>query len=192
MRPFAGSTNIFSTGFDNPAGTGNTLGWLGSQTAANSFAATTTGGDSGGPLLFDNGGQWALMGVLSGGTAGTSIYGDISWWTGVAPCRSQIEAADGVFISVEPEAATDGLMLLGLEVIGARLRRAAQARATVGRRLRRSAAQPAPGQQAGQAHTQHQPTRGLGHGVGQERDRDALEGLRDRAAELDAVAEHRR
>jgi hypothetical protein len=123
-----GSTsNIFSTDFDNPAGTSNTLGWLGSSTLATGFEATTAGGDSGGPLLFNNGGVWTLMGVLSGGTTSNSVYGDISWWTGVAPFRSQIEAAGGVFISVVPEPGTYGLMLLGLVLVGARLRSQARA-----------------------------------------------------------------
>jgi hypothetical protein len=123
-----GSTsNIFSTDFDNPAGTSNTLGWLGSSTIATGFEATTAGGDSGGPLLFNNGGVWTLMGVLSGGTTSNSVYGDISWWTGVAPFRSQIEAAGGVFISVVPEPGTYGLMLLGLVLVGARLRSQARA-----------------------------------------------------------------
>ena len=122
-----GTSNIFSTDFDNPAGTSNTLGWLGSSTLATGFEATTAGGDSGGPLLFDNGGVWTLMGVLSGGTTNNSVYGDISWWTGVAPFRSQIEAAGGVFIAVVPEPGTYGLMLVGLLLVGARLRSHARA-----------------------------------------------------------------
>ena len=120
---FTGS-NIFSTDFDNPLGTSNTLGWLGSQAAATSFEATTAGGDSGGPLLIDNGGQWTLVGVLSGGTTNNSVYGDISWWTGLAPFRTQIEAAGGVFISVVPEPGSYVLMLIGLGLVGARLRSA--------------------------------------------------------------------
>ena len=122
-----GTTNIFSTDFDNPTGTSNTLGWLGSSSVATGFEATTAGGDSGGPLLFDNGGVWTLMGVLSGGTTSNSVYGDISWWTGVAPFRTQIEAAGGVFIAVVPEPGTYVMMLLGLGLIGLRLRRSAQA-----------------------------------------------------------------
>ena len=123
----ANSANIFSTDFDNPTGTSNTLGWLGSVATATDFEATTAGGDSGGPLLFDNGGVWTLMGVLSGGTTTNSVYGDISWWTGVAPFRSQIEAAGGVFISVVPEPGTYGLMFMGLAVVAWRLRGRARA-----------------------------------------------------------------
>ena len=119
----AGTANIFSTDFDNPFGTSNTLGWLGSVATPTAIEATTAAGDSGGPLLVDNGGQWTLIGVLSGGTTNNSVYGDISWWTGVAPFRAQIEAAGGVFVSVVPEPGTYGLMLLGLAVVGARLRR---------------------------------------------------------------------
>lgn len=121
-----GTANIFSSDFDNPDGTTNTLGWLGSQAAATAFEATTAGGDSGSPLLFDNGGVWTLMGVLSGGSTDNSIYGDISWWTGVAPFRTQIEAAGGVFISVVPEPGTYGLMLLGLWLVWFSVRRPAR------------------------------------------------------------------
>lgn len=117
------TSNIFSTDFDNPTGTSNTMGWLGSQATATAFEATTAGGDSGGPLLFDNGGVWTLIGVLSGGTTTNSVYGDISWWTGVAPFRTEIEAAGGVFVAVVPEPGTYGLMLLGMGLMAARLRR---------------------------------------------------------------------
>ena len=120
----SGTANIFSTDFDNPAGTSNTLGWLGSSVTALPMEATTASGDSGGPLLVSSGGQWVVIGVLSGGTTNTSIYGDISWWTGVAPYRTQIEAAGGVFVTVVPEPGTYALMLLGVAAIGARLRRA--------------------------------------------------------------------
>lgn len=120
----SGTANIFSTDFDNPAGTSNTLGWLGSSVTALPMEATTASGDSGGPLLVSSGGQWVVIGVLSGGTTSNSVYGDISWWTGVAPYRTQIEAAGGVFVTVVPEPGTYALMLLGVAAIGARLRRA--------------------------------------------------------------------
>lgn len=123
----AGTANIFSTDFDNPTGTSNTLGWLGSQSTATAFEATTAVGESGGPLLFDNGGQWTVMGVLSSGTTSNSVYGDISWWTGVAPFRSQIESFGGVFVAVVPEPGTYGLMLLGLGLFYLRMRRLAAA-----------------------------------------------------------------
>lgn len=119
----AGTANIFSTDFDNPTGTSNTLGWAGSSPVATATEATTAGGDSGGPLLTLIGGQWAVMGVLSGGTTGNSPYGDISWWTGVAPFSTQIAAAGGMFISVVPEPGSYLLMLIGLGLVGARLRR---------------------------------------------------------------------
>jgi hypothetical protein len=120
----AGTANIFSTDFDNPAGTSNTLGWAGSSAVATATEATTAGGDSGGPLLTLIGGQWAVMGVLSGGTTGNSVYGDISWWTGLAPYSTQIAAAGGVFVSVIPEPGGYALMLMGLGLVAARLRHA--------------------------------------------------------------------
>ena len=120
----AGTANIFSTDFDNPAGTSNTLGWAGSSAVATATEATTAGGDSGGPLLTLIGGQWAVMGVLSGGTTNNSVYGDISWWTSLAPYSTQIATAGGVFISVVPEPGSYVLMLIGLGLVGARLRRA--------------------------------------------------------------------
>jgi hypothetical protein len=122
----AGTTNIFSTDFDNPAGTSNTLGWLGSSPTPLAFESSTATGDSGGPMLFDFNGQWTVMGVLSGGTQAAGGYGDISWWTGVAPYRTQIEAAGGVFITAIPEPGTYALMLLGLGLISTRLRRTAR------------------------------------------------------------------
>jgi secreted trypsin-like serine protease len=125
--PRNGTSNIFSTDFDNPTGTSNTLGWLGSSATPTPFESSTATGDSGGPMLFDNNGQWTVLGVLSGGTQAASGYGDISWWTGVAPYRTQIEAAGGVFIAVIPEPGTYALMLLCLGLITMRLRRGAKA-----------------------------------------------------------------
>ncbi len=93
----ASGTNIFSTDFDNGTAAANTIG--SSSPVPVTFEATTAPGDSGGPLLVQTtDGEWVIAGTLSGGTTSTSVYGDISWWTGVAPFRSQIEAAGGVFL----------------------------------------------------------------------------------------------
>ena len=88
-------SNIFSTDFDNGTGAANTIPT--SSATPVPLEATTAPGDSGGPLLVQQGGQWLVAGVLSGGTTSNSVYGDISWWTGTAPYRAEIEAAGGVF-----------------------------------------------------------------------------------------------
>ncbi len=119
----SGSANIFSTDFDNPTGTSNTLGWLGSNSAATATEATTAGGDSGGPLLVQWGNEWVVAGLLGGGTTSNSVYGDISWWTSVSPYQAMIESYGGVFVTVVPEAGTVVLMLLGLTTVGVVVRR---------------------------------------------------------------------
>lgn len=88
-------TNIFSTDFDDGTPAANTI--AGSDPTPLQFEATTAPGDSGGPLLVNQDGEWLIAGVLSGGTTPTSVYGDISWWTGVLPFRTQIENAGGEF-----------------------------------------------------------------------------------------------
>ncbi len=93
----AGGSNIFSTDFDNASNAANTI--PGSDATPLEFEATTAPGDSGGPLLVQTEeGEWVIAGVLSGGTTNDSTYGDISWWTGVAPFRDEIEAAGGEFV----------------------------------------------------------------------------------------------
>jgi len=93
--------NIISTDFDDDSGAGNTI--VGSDPTPLEFEATTAPGDSGGPILVQQNGEWLIAGVLSGGTTGNSVYGDISWWTGTALFRTEIEAVGGEF--VEDEAA---------------------------------------------------------------------------------------
>ena len=90
-------SNIISTDFDNGTGGANTI--PSSSSTPLEFEATTAPGDSGGPVLVQFGGEWVIAGVLSGGTTSTSVYGDISWWTGTAVYRDAIEAAGGQFIT---------------------------------------------------------------------------------------------
>ncbi len=90
-------SNIISTDFDNDAGTTNTI--PSSSPVPLEFEATTAPGDSGGPVLVQFGGEWVIAGVLSGGTSSTSVYGDISWWTGTAIYRDEIETAGGDFVT---------------------------------------------------------------------------------------------
>ncbi len=93
----ASGINIISTDFDNGTSGANTI--PSSSSAPIQFEATTAPGDSGGPVLVQSGGEWVIAGVLSGGTTNTSVYGDISWWTGTAIFRDAIESAGGDFIS---------------------------------------------------------------------------------------------
>ncbi len=89
-------SNIISTDFDNGTGAANEI--PGSSPVPVEFEATTAPGDSGGPVLVQIGNEWLVAGVLSGGTTSTSVYGDISWWTGTAVFRSDIEASGGEFV----------------------------------------------------------------------------------------------
>jgi hypothetical protein len=93
----AGGSNIISTDFDNGTSAANTI--PSSSQVGVQFEATTAPGDSGGPVMVQFGGEWVIAGVLSGGTTNTSVYGDISWWTGTAIFRSAIESAGGSFVT---------------------------------------------------------------------------------------------
>ncbi|MEM8757585.1 MAG: trypsin-like serine protease [Planctomycetota bacterium] len=93
----AGGTNIISTDFDNGSSGTNTI--PSSSSDPLEFEATTAPGDSGGPVLVQVGDEWVIAGVLSGGTTSTSVFGDISWWTGTALYRDAIESAGGDFVT---------------------------------------------------------------------------------------------
>ena len=56
-----GGSNIISTDFDNGSNSNNTIG--GSSPTPVEFEATTAGGDSGGPVLVQLGGEWVIAGV---------------------------------------------------------------------------------------------------------------------------------
>ena len=88
-------SNIISTDFDDGTNGNNTI--PSSSATPLTFEATTAPGDSGGPVMVQVASEWLIAGVLSGGTTSTSVYGDISWWTGTAIYRTEIEAAGGVF-----------------------------------------------------------------------------------------------
>ncbi len=93
----AGGANIISTDFDNTTGTTNTI--PSSSATPVTLEATTAPGDSGGPVLVQVGSEWVIAGVLSGGTTNTSVFGDISWWTGTAIYRDDIESNGGTFVT---------------------------------------------------------------------------------------------
>ena len=94
-----GGSNIISTDFDNGSNAANTIN--GSSPVPVEFEATTAPGDSGGPVMVQLDGEWLVAGVLSGGTTSTSVYGDVSWWTGTAVYRAAIEARGGIFYEEE-------------------------------------------------------------------------------------------
>ncbi len=100
-------TNIISTDFDNGTSGANTI--PSSSSTPLEFEATTAPGDSGGPVLVLSGSEWVIAGVLSGGTTNTSVYGDISWWTGTALYRSAIESNGGQFVTGLEITFPDGL-----------------------------------------------------------------------------------
>ena len=117
--PFGGggTANIISTDFDDGTLLANTLSSLGSSTTPLAREGTTAGGDSGGPLLINRGGNFLIGGVLSGGTRNDSGFGDVSWWTGIAIYRTQIESFGGQFYTAAnsqavPEPASWALSLL--------------------------------------------------------------------------------
>ena len=90
-------SNIISTDFDNGSAAANTI--PSSSSTPLEFEATTAPGDSGSPVLVEVDGEFVIAGVLSGGTTANSVFGDISWWTGTAIYRAQIESAGGEFLS---------------------------------------------------------------------------------------------
>ncbi|MHA7812805.1 MAG: GC-type dockerin domain-anchored protein [Phycisphaerales bacterium] len=112
-------SNIISTDFDNGTSGANTI--PSSSSTPLEFEATTAPGDSGGPVLVQFGGEWVIAGVLSGGTTNTSVYGDISWWTGTAIYRDAIESAGGSFVTgleiLLPDALPDLLSANGGETL---------------------------------------------------------------------------
>ncbi|MEM6349120.1 MAG: trypsin-like serine protease [Cyanobacteria bacterium P01_D01_bin.14] len=77
-----GTQNIISTDFDEPGDPSESR--TGSPFPI-PLEGTTVVGDSGGPALVSTAGGIAIAGVLSGGTTTFSIFGDVSWWTGVFP-----------------------------------------------------------------------------------------------------------
>ena len=95
----ASGSNIISTDFDDGTAAANTIPT--SSVAPLEFEATTAPGDSGSPILVDVNGEWVIAGVLSGGTNAFSLFGDISWWTGTAIYRAEIEAVGGEFVEDE-------------------------------------------------------------------------------------------
>ncbi len=108
--------NIFSTDFDDGTAANNTI--PGSDPNPTDFEATTAPGDSGGPLLVRINNEWVVVGVLSGGTTFNSVYGDISWWTGVAPFRSHIEAVGGVFVAIPEPGSLVIVLIIGAAMVG--------------------------------------------------------------------------
>ncbi len=114
-NPKANTANIWNTDFDDGTAANNILSTVGSSATPLTNEGTTAGGDSGGPLLV--GGR--IVGVLTGGTTGNSVYGDVSWWTGTLQWRNWIltNAPGARFV---PEPSTIMLMTVGLIGMGVR------------------------------------------------------------------------
>ena len=118
-------SNIISTDFDDGTNSANTI--PSSSRTPLPLEATTAPGDSGSPVMVQVNGEWLVAGVLSGGTTSTSVYGDISWWTGTAVFRDEIEARGGEFAGSTPPppppgaptCAADSLNLAALSYVGA-------------------------------------------------------------------------
>lgn len=116
--------------FDNPDGTDNSLGAVGSLTGTN-FEGMIGSGDSGGPMLFLRNGGWAIGGVATGvlafDGAADSDYGDLGVWTGFASDQAQnlVLAAGGSLISVPLPMPVLGLAsgIAGLSLLRASRRR---------------------------------------------------------------------
>lgn len=78
--------NVLLTDFDNASGTGNYLSPFGSSAAVAPLEGNVSSGDSGGPLLIQQEGQWRIAGVISArGPSGTNsqyntfaLYGRIN------------------------------------------------------------------------------------------------------------------
>lgn len=109
----SGSFNIFSTDFDNGTAINNTMSDFGSSALPLANEGTTAPGDSGSPLLVKRNDEFLIAGVLSGGTTATSIFSDISWWTGSEQHRSFITQWGGQFVSTPESSSPFALMALG-------------------------------------------------------------------------------
>lgn len=117
----AGTANILNTDFDDGTAGNNSIG---SATPLTN-EGTTAPGDSGGPILFNG----LILGVLSGGTTATSVYGDISWWTGTfnPAASSFISTATNNKAVFVPEPSTLSLLMFGA-LLGVAMRRRRQLR----------------------------------------------------------------
>ncbi|MEM9410653.1 MAG: hypothetical protein AAGA30_06040, partial [Planctomycetota bacterium] len=95
-----GTDNLFGADFDDGSEFNNTYGNGSAEPLQ--FEAITAPGDSGGPLLVERDGEYVIVGVLSGGSAGVGRYGSISLWTGISLFEEEIADAGGIFGSNLP------------------------------------------------------------------------------------------
>lgn len=124
---FMGSANVLLDDFDNPDGSQNAFGFLGSSALPTDNEVSIAPGDSGGGLFVEQSpGQWRVMGVHSfiaafdppnGDGDPTAQYGELMGSTRVSAHQRWIQAA------MAPEPGSLALAAAGLGLLGVCLRR---------------------------------------------------------------------
>jgi len=113
--------------FDNGSETYNSLG----SATPTTYEASIASGDSGGPLLVQNGdGEWVVAGITNAGFtpdgSDDAGYGEVTLFTGLAPAASWLDYytnANVVSISTVPEPSSLAFLASGVGLLALRRRR---------------------------------------------------------------------